>query len=151
MNIYGSSSKKKLLTGSEELQWIAHRAISLSNTRFMHVPDFGISEVLRTAEEQFDRFKQGRALINNEWVTIKKSEVVTYCDGYDKLSFHQSADALDFFAYIDGKASYSIGALTAIASCFMEAASEANMQFEWGGNYQNFFDGCHFNLVRNTK
>lgn len=150
MNAFGSSSRTKLLTGSEDLQWVAHRAMALSNSRHIGCPDFGISEVLRTPEQQFERFKVGREYNGESWVIKDKSKVITYCDGYNIVSTHQSGEALDFFAYVDGKANYEPVNMYAIATCLMEAASELGVQFEWGGNYQSMFDGAHFNLVKNN-
>lgn len=65
--------------------------------------DFGISHAYRTPEEQFELFKIGRKQINGVWQKVGK--VVTNCDGYEKLSFHNYKPALafDFFAWIPGK------------------------------------------------
>lgn len=147
MNKYGSTSQRRLATGSLEIRRVARRAMAISNERKGFTPDFGIAEVLRTSEEQQERFKVGRALHEGEWVIVNQSKVITYCDGVDNPSYHQIGYALDFFAYVDGKYNDEPQNLTLIATCFMQAASEYGYEFEWGGHYTNLSDLCHFHLV----
>lgn len=95
---------------------ICDRALQLS-----HV-DFGIPKLggVRTFEQQ-------RKLFN---------EKKTLCDGRFKISPHQKGYALDFFALINGKASWHPPALAMVACAFLQAATEFNEEcvaLDWGG------------------
>lgn len=133
---YGDSSLKHLSTVSQELQAVAHDAMKLANSRKLHCPDFGISSGRRTASEQNALYQRGRTTPGN---------IITHNDGYIKISDHQDGDAVDFFAYIDGRANYEPGNLALIATCFAESASRRQdlMVFEWGGNFTTIADGAH--------
>lgn len=54
-------------------------------------------------------------------------------DGYDKLSEHQSGMALDFYAYVDGKASWDPKHLAMVAAAFLQAAMILGYRIKWGG------------------
>ena len=100
--------------------------------------DFGIPEYggLRTAVEQNSLFI--RELSN--------------CDGYEKLSSHQSGDAFDFFAYANGRAGWDPvhmaqiwGAIHA-ASKIVSKERGVILELEWGGNWKNFKDYPHVQI-----
>lgn len=142
---FGKTSLKRLSTGSAVLQKVLHRAMQIANERKDYTPDWGIAEVLRTQKQQQDRYAQGRDSDGN---VVDQAKVITYCDGVNNKSYHQSGDAVDVFAYVDGKYNTEPHNLALIATCLMQAASEFGMAFEWGGHYRTFYDGCHFNLKR---
>ena len=51
---------------------------------------------LRSAQTQFDLYKQGRKQDEKgNWVVVNQNEVVTNCDGYIKHSSHQPGCAVD--------------------------------------------------------
>lgn len=72
---------------SPYLQMVNIRAISICSS------DYGVLESggERTAREQHQIFTDGHSK----------------CDGYEKLSYHQSGNALDTVPYIDGKYTWS--------------------------------------------
>lgn len=84
--------------------------------------DFGIPEYggLRTEEQQ------------NKLYLDHKSR----CDGIRKKSYHQSGNALDFYAYVDGAASWDEYHLTQVAAAFLQAASELGYKLQWGGHFR---------------
>lgn len=95
--------------------------------------DFGIPQSggLRTAEDQHTLFLRG----------------VSKCDGYNKKSYHQSGKAFDIYAYVDKKASWSVGHLTAIAVHIIKVAKDKfNVELGWGGNFKTFRDLPHFEI-----
>jgi peptidoglycan L-alanyl-D-glutamate endopeptidase CwlK len=95
--------------------------------------DFGIprSGGLRTAEEQYILFKDGKSK----------------CDGFKKKSYHQSGKAFDIFAYVDGSASWDKEHLTAIARHIQKIAKDQfNVDLEWGGDWKSFRDMPHFQI-----
>lgn len=92
---------------------ISDLAITLTQVDFGH----GQYSGLRTAEEQNDLFEDGKSK----------------CDGYDRESYHQSGKALDFYAYVDGAASWKREHLTEVAAAFLQAASMLGYKLQWGG------------------
>lgn len=95
--------------------------------------DFGIPESggVRTAEEQRILFE------------ALKSKA----DGYNKLSYHQSGKALDFYAYVDGHASWDGKHLATVAAAFLQAASLLGYKLKWGGLWKSFKDMPHVQLA----
>ena len=97
--------------------------------------DFGIPQHggKRTADEQNLLFKQ-----------IPK---VTNADGFDKRSYHQSGNAFDIFAYVDGKASWETKYLEPIARHLQSVAKEKyKIDLKWGGDFRSFKDMPHFQI-----
>lgn len=144
---YGSSSLQHISTVIPELQKVCYKAINIANSRKMHCPDFGISRGLSTPDEQFELFKQGRVKTHSGWIVNDPGKIITNCDGYGLKSPHQYGRAVDFFAYIDGRANYEDGNIALIATCFMEAADNEGLEYDWGGNFRSISDGAHFELV----
>lgn len=105
---------------------ISDRALQLSPI------DFGIPKYggLRTAEDQAKLFDDGKSK----------------CDGYIKKSYHQSGKALDFYAFVDGKASWEREHLAIVAAAFLQAAAESGYKLEWGGLWKSFQDFPHVQL-----
>ncbi len=85
--------------------------------------DFGHGKVSgkRTAEAQNQLFKDGKSK----------------ADGFKKLSEHQSGDALDFYAYVDGRASWAPKHLAMVATAFLQAASMLGYRVQWGGLWKS--------------
>ena len=85
--------------------------------------DFGISEYggIRTVEEQ-------RRLFNNG-----KSKA----DGVTNKSYHQTGRALDFYAYVNGRASWDHDHLAMVAAAHLQAASILGYPLEWGGFWES--------------
>jgi peptidoglycan L-alanyl-D-glutamate endopeptidase CwlK len=70
------------------------------------------------------------------------------CDGFNTKSKHQSGNALDFYAYVNGKASWDKVHLAMVASCILTTAKRLKIEglidseLEWGGTFDsNSFDG----------
>ena len=80
---------------------VSDRALEIS------VVDFGIPKYggKRTAEDQYKLFLDGKSR----------------ADGTNSLSYHQSGKALDFYAFVDGKASWHPGHLAMVAAAFLQA------------------------------
>lgn len=114
----------------ERLIAVSDRAMALS------VVDFGIpsSGGLRTVDQQKALFKSGHS----------------NCDGVVKKSRHQSGAALDFYAYVDGRASWSSEHLCLVAAAHLQAASELGVALQWGGLWTAFRDLPHIELLDDT-
>jgi len=95
--------------------------------------DFGIPSTggYRTASQQ------------NELYNDKKSQL----DGFDKKSNHQTGNAVDVFAYVDGKASWDEHHLSMVACAMLEAANRLGVNLRWGGLWVSFIDMPHFERV----
>ncbi len=124
-----SFSKKSLgrMSGVDErLIDIAKLALSISPI------DFGIPQYggIRSELEQHDLFITGKSK----------------CDGLKIKSYHQTGLALDFYAYIDGKASWKKEHLAIVACAFMQAANQLGHKLEWGGLWKSFQDMPHVQI-----
>ena len=106
---------------------IAHRAIELTKV------DFGIPETggIRSAKVQYELFVKG----------------ASKCDGKNSKSKHQSGKALDFYAYVNGSASWQPEYLAQIAAAFLQASIELGYPIQWGGLFRNFVDQPHIELI----
>tara|TARA_S200002703_G_scaffold67586_2_gene58778 strand:+ start:1048 stop:1434 length:387 start_codon:yes stop_codon:yes gene_type:complete len=69
---------------------------------------------------------------------------VSNADGYTHKSNHQSGNAVDVFAYVDGKASWSEHHLAMVACAMLEAANRLGVNLRWGGHFKSFIDMPHF-------
>lgn len=110
-----------------DLQRVAKRAIEITKI------DFGIPELggLRNAAQQRALYESGKSK----------------CDGTRKKSRHQTGLALDFYAYVDGKGSWSKEHLAQVACAFFQAASELDIGLKWGGLFTSFTDMPHVELT----
>ena len=91
-------------------------AMELTLVDFGHPSDAG----LRTAERQHELYKAGKSA----------------CDGYKKRSNHQDAKALDFYAFVDGAASWTEPHLAMVACAYFQAAALLGYRIKWGGMWK---------------
>lgn len=128
MKFHLSKRSQRHLAGvSPDLVAVITRALEISKI------DFGIpvSGGVRTAEQQLALYNAGKSK----------------ADGYSKRSIHQTGDAFDVFAYVDGKASWDEDHLTHVAAAILQAASELGVKLQWGGFWKGFVDMPHFQRV----
>jgi peptidoglycan L-alanyl-D-glutamate endopeptidase CwlK len=92
---------------------ISDMAIDLTLVDFGHPEYAG----LRSAEDQKELHSRGRSI----------------CDGTILKSHHQTGRALDFYAFVDGSASWDPAHLTMVAVAFLQASSILGYPIEWGG------------------
>lgn len=110
---FSQNSENVLSTVSENLQLIGQEAIKITLIDFGYPTNGGH----RFAEQQFEL-----------WIAGKSK-----CDGYNIISKHQTRKALDFFAYVDGKASYQKEHLAIVAAAHLQAATKLGIPLNWGG------------------
>lgn len=72
---------------------------------------------LRSAELQNELYRDGKSK----------------CDGYHKISEHQEGKALDFYAFVDGRASWEPLHLAMVAAAYLQAANMLGYKIRWGG------------------
>jgi len=121
------SSKKNREGINPDLVAISDLAITISKVDFGH----GKFSGMRDKDTQNGLFRAGKSK----------------ADGYVKLSNHQSGQALDFYAYVDGKASWDKLDLAIVACAFLQAASILGFRLGWGGAFRSFDDYPHVELL----
>lgn len=124
------SSSERLNTVDESLQKVVRRAIQITKIDFGIPKDGG----KRTAQRQHEMYLD--------------PSIKTNCDGYVDKSYHQTGNAVDVYAYIDGKASWEKEHLAMVACAMLQAANELGVKLEWGGLWRNPVDMPHFQLSK---
>lgn len=110
------------------------RLIQINDGALIICPiDFGIPNYggVRSAKTQNGLFLDGKS----------------GCDGYEKLSKHQLFKALDFYAYVNGKASWEPEHLAIVAAAHLQVACKLGYELEWGGFWKHPVDMPHIQLI----
>lgn len=123
---FGDNSLKNRAGINPDLIIVLDRAVEIS------IYDFGIPlhGGVRTAVQQKKLFDEG----------------VSLADGVTHKSYHQTGNAVDVYAYVDGKASWDHEHLAVVAAAMLQASSELGIPLEWGGLWTGFCDRPHFQL-----
>jgi peptidoglycan L-alanyl-D-glutamate endopeptidase CwlK len=110
---------------------ILERALEISSNRKDGV-DFTIVNTagVRTPEQQNRLFMDG----------------VSNADGYKKISYHQTGNALDVVPYVNGGASWDETELLKVAVCMLQASKELGYTLQWGGFWRTFKDLPHYQI-----
>ena len=116
----GPTSLARLFGVHPDLVKVVKHAITITPV------DFGVTEGLRTLERQ-------KALLAAKATTTLRSR-------------HLTGHAVDLVAYLDGKVRWDWPLYHEIAGAMKTAAKELGIQIEWGGDWQKFPDGPHFQL-----
>lgn len=103
-----------------KLREVVKRAIEITPI------DFGITEGLRSIEKQKQLVKEGKSR------TLR--------------SYHLTGKAVDVVAYVDGKVTWDWQPYVLIAEAFKQAADEVGVRITWGGIWEDFRDGPHFQI-----
>jgi peptidoglycan L-alanyl-D-glutamate endopeptidase CwlK len=119
--VLGAKSLQKLEGVHEDLVKVVKRAIELTDT------DFTVGEGLRTKERQAKLFAEGKSKTMN--------------------SKHLTGRAVDLWVLKDGKVTWEKAAYDNLAPFVKQAAKELEINIRWGGDYLNFYDGPHYELV----
>lgn len=120
-------SKQNMAGVDPRLVSIVNKALEIS------IVDFGIPNDggLRTPERQRELFNQK----------------LSRADGVTRKSRHQSGRAIDFYAFVDGKASWEPAHLSLVACAFLQAASQLGIKVQWGGLWKGFRDMPHIEII----
>jgi peptidoglycan L-alanyl-D-glutamate endopeptidase CwlK len=102
---------------------ISDLAIQLTLVDFGH----GSYAGLRTADVQRHLYATGKSK----------------ADGVTKRSKHQDGKALDFYAYVDGAATWAPEPMAMVAAAFMQAASMLGYRVQWGGLWAQSSGGMY--------
>lgn len=133
MPALSAKSRQRLEGVNPVLIQIIEAAIITSPIDFGIPPDGG----LRTTERQQELYAQGRT---------KAGKKITWVDGVTKKSKHQSGEAFDIYAYVNGAASWDANHYPPIAAHVIEVARDQfGVDLEWGGEWVKQ-DLPHFQL-----
>lgn len=122
---FGSRSRTNLKGVHPDLVRVMERAIEISGR------DFAVIEGLRTPERQAQ-------LVADGFSTTERSR-------------HLTGHAVDVVPYHDGRPTYTHWpAFYDLADYVKQAARELNIPVEWGGDWQSFPDGAHWQLPRDS-
>jgi len=133
------TSAKNLVTCDNRLITLVHAVLE--------VMDVSVLYGHRSTKEQFELFQVGRQLIDGHWIIVDKKEIKTYKDGITDLSKHnvKPSLAVDIAPYpIDWK---DIERFKRMADVFLYKAQELRIKARWGGDFKDFKDYPHFELI----
>ena len=122
---FSSRSIERLATCDERLILLANLTIERSPY------DFGISQGIRTVEEQAELYNKGLSQTMN-------SRHLPNGEG--------KAEAYDFAVYVGGKVTWEMGYYRKVIQAHFAAAIELGIQIEAGGLWNSFVDGPHIQL-----
>ena len=141
MYYFCSMAYKLSTTSRERLNGVNPILIAIIEAAIVDSPyDFGIPPDggLRTTERQKELYALGRT---------KAGNIVTQTDGVKKKSVHQSGNAFDIYAFVNGKATWEAKYYEPIARHVQKVALEQfNVKLVWGGDFRTFRDMPHFQI-----
>lgn len=120
----GQRSKDRLSGVHPDLVKVIEEAIKESPL------DFSITEGLRTKERQKELFDSGKSQTMN--------------------SRHITGKAVDIAVLLDGKVTWDFKYYQTAADHIKKVAKELGIELVWGGDWQSFKDGPHFELNRSV-
>lgn len=116
----GARSLKRLEGVHPDLVAVVKRAIEITPV------DFTVLEGLRTADRQEELVRAGASK------TMR--------------SRHLTGHAVDLGAYVGGEVRWDWPLYYDIAAAMKQAAIDVGVKIEWGGDWESFKDGPHFQL-----
>jgi len=121
MDFYlGKRSRSRLSQVHPDLRRVVERAIELTPV------DFTVLEGRRTKSRQRKLYESGASQTLN--------------------SRHLTGHAVDLAAWVDGHVRWDWPLYYKIADAVKQAAEELNIPIEWGGDWESFKDGPHWQL-----
>ena len=117
MFVFGRKSLENREGVDQRLIEIDDLALEISTIDFGHPRFSG----LRTLQDQQALFESGNSK----------------CDGIDKKSKHQSGRALDFYAFVEGEATWEKTYMAMIGAAYLQSACMLGYKISWGGFWQD--------------
>jgi peptidoglycan L-alanyl-D-glutamate endopeptidase CwlK len=142
---FSKQSRSKLETCHQDLQTVFHYVVQTRDCTVVYGH--------RTPEEQFELFKKGRAEVDGRWKIVKPQHVVTYKDGMEDPSRHNSypSEAIDVVPYpemwssIDAFRQFG-NYVKGVISMMLKYGTIENY-IEYGGDW-NWKDYAHWQLKK---
>jgi peptidoglycan LD-endopeptidase CwlK len=122
--VLGPRSLEKLTGVHPDLVRVIQRAIEITPI------DFAVTEGIRTLA------RQKQLLVAGATTTLK--------------SRHLTGHAVDVAPYAAGKLRWDWPLFDKLAPAIKQAAVDCGVEIEWGGDWENFKDGPHFQLPWST-
>lgn len=122
---FGNKSIELLADTEDRLVQVTHRALEISPY------DFGITETLRSLERQEQLVLEGKS-----W-TMKSRHLANE---------NGKSEAIDILVYVDGKPTWQAKYFRKVIQAFITAATELNVQLEFGGLWESVEDWPHIQL-----
>lgn len=117
---------------------------SLANLEGVH-PD--LIEVVKKAGELCDAEGIDFIVTDGHRTYAEQVEFVKTGKSKTLKSRHLGGFAVDYVGLCNGRVSYDVALMTQIAECFKRAAAKLRTPIEWGGDWRNFKDTPHIQLV----
>ena len=148
----GARSLERLSTCDPDLQLLVRWTEA-------HMP-FDITVLCghRPPEEQFELFKQGRALVGGKWVVMDQAAVVTNVDGFETVGRHNEdpSSAVDMAPHPVSWASRDHWRFHVMAGVMLAGSVELGIPITWGADWDgdgdihdhSLVDLPHFQLKR---
>jgi hypothetical protein len=135
---FGKKSEAALVTCDPDIQVVLREGIKTY--------DFTVLGGFRSPAEQFRIFKVGRELVRGKWIVRDKGKILTWLDGFEKISEHniEPAEAVDVAPYpIDWKKLerfvFLAGFLVGL-SRRLKAEGRIGRALGWGGDFDRDLD-----------
>ena len=117
-----AASRANLLGVHPDLVLCVSRAITITSVDFM------VGEGMRTRARQRILFESGASQTMD--------------------SYHLTGDAVDLWAWVDGRVAWDWPLYDLISAAMLDAAEWVGCVIEWGGSWSTFRDGPHFQRRR---
>jgi peptidoglycan LD-endopeptidase CwlK len=117
---------------------------SISNLRGVH-PD-----LVKVVERAIEITKQDFTVIEGLRTKKRQEELVKKGASKTMNSRHLTGHAVDITPWVDGQISWDWKYYNEVAEAMKQAARELNVPIEWGGNWESFRDGPHWQLPWNA-
>lgn len=115
-------SEKNLVGIHPDLDKVVRKAEELSELEFI------VTEGLRSKERQEQLVKAGASKTMN--------------------SRHLTGHAVDLAVVVGGEVRWDWPLYSKLSNSMKEAAKQVGVPLEWGGDWEDFKDGCHFQLPK---
>lgn len=129
---FSRSSESRLLGVHPDLVRVARKALEISDI------DFGVSQGVRTPEEQKRLFDQGR---NTPGPIVTWTLNSLHLPQWDSFGH-----AIDIIVYINGKISWEEVYYEKVSNFFKKASQIEGVPIKWGGDWKNSKDRPHYEL-----
>jgi peptidoglycan L-alanyl-D-glutamate endopeptidase CwlK len=150
MPTFSKASLAKLETCHPDLQEVFKYVIKSYDCTIIHGQ--------RTPEEQFELFKKGRSFVEGRWKIVKPQHVVTYLDGYEKLSNHnyepsRAVDVMPWYGikphirWDDFAEMKRFGMMVKGVICILRKHKDIENDITWGGDWASFRDYPHWEIA----
>ena len=111
----------------DKMSGVNSKLVNLMKEAIKNSPrDFGITEGIRTLKRQKELFVQGKTK------TLK--------------SYHLTGKAVDIAVWINGEVTWNFKYYKEVADHIKEVAKKLGYVITWGGDWEKFKDGPHFQI-----